>query len=150
MILLRKFHGKGPGSWSETNVRQLYQDTHHLEQCGNYKIDDIRSAQERVKGIEWDFKMPPKPRLPSPCSESSLEYVTDQEEAHLQVSGVAIEPEQNYYEDEQRSEPESRLGRRTNCVEQAVVYSTLPQEYSTLTFGERLLLVVVEWGREAK
>ena len=114
VILLRKFHGKGPGSWSETNVRQLYQDTHHLEQCGNYKIDDIRSAQERVKGFEWDFKMPPKPRLPSPCSKSSLEYVMDQEEAHLQVSGVAIEPEQNYYEDEQRSEPESRLGRRTN------------------------------------
>ena len=36
------------------------------------------------------------------------------------------------------------------AVEQAVVYSTLPQEYSTLTFGERLLLVVVEWKREAK
>ena len=25
------------------------------------------------------------------------------------------------------------------AVEQAVVYSTLPQEYSTLTFGERLV-----------
>ena len=35
-------------------------------------------------------------------------------------------------------------------VEQAVVYSTLPQEYSTLTFGERLLLVVVEWKRGVK
>ena len=35
-------------------------------------------------------------------------------------------------------------------VEQAVVYSTLPQEYSTLTFGERVLLVVVEWKREVK
>ena len=30
-------------------------------------------------------------------------------------------------------------------VEQAVVYSILPQKYSTLTFGERLLLMVVEW-----
>ena len=35
-------------------------------------------------------------------------------------------------------------------VEQAVVYSTLPQEYSTLTFREKLLLVVVEWKRGAK
>ena len=36
------------------------------------------------------------------------------------------------------------------AVEQVVVYSTLPQEYSTLTFGERLLLMVVERKREAK
>ena len=35
-------------------------------------------------------------------------------------------------------------------VEQAVVYSTLPQEYSTLTFGERCCWVVVEWKRGAK
>ena len=35
-------------------------------------------------------------------------------------------------------------------VEQAVVYSTLPQEYSTLTFRGEVLLVVVEWKREAK
>ena len=38
----------------------------------------------------------------------------------------------------------------TISVEQAVVYSTLPQEYSTLTLGERLLLMVVEWKRGAK
>ena len=35
-------------------------------------------------------------------------------------------------------------------VEQVVVYSTLPQEYSTLTFRGEVLLVVVEWKRGAK
>ena len=35
-------------------------------------------------------------------------------------------------------------------VEQAVVYSTLPHEYSTLTLGERLLLVMVEWKKGVK
>ena len=35
-------------------------------------------------------------------------------------------------------------------VEQAVVYSTLPQEYSTLTFGRGVVAVVVEWKRGAK
>ena len=32
----------------------------------------------------------------------------------------------------------------------AVVYSTLPQEYSTLTFRERCCWMVVEWERGAK
>ena len=38
----------------------------------------------------------------------------------------------------------------TSSVEQAVVYSTLPQEYSTLTFRGEVLQMVEEWKRGAK